>query len=78
MLPFLKNNKEGSVSQETEPIKRKSDDGEDYGMLESVVEELISAIHSKDVKAACSALRTAFELCDSEPHEEGPHTNAAS
>lgn len=74
MLPFLKNNKEAPASSDAAPVMRKPDDGEDFDMLESVVEELISAIHSKDIKSACSALRTAFQLCDSEPHEEGEHT----
>lgn len=76
MLPFLKNKQEGSYSEEDDPIKRKSDEGEDeseYDMLESAAEDLISAVHSKDVKAVCSALRAAFEMLDSQPHEEGPH-----
>lgn len=73
MLPFLKGNKEGSVSTDADPIKRKSDSGEEYDSLESAAEELISAVHAKDAKAVCSALRSAFQLCDLEPHEEGPH-----
>lgn len=75
MLPFLKHKQEGSMSEsEDEPIKRKSDEEEsEYDMLESAAEDLISAIHSKDVKAVCSALRAAHELCDLEPHEEASH-----
>lgn len=71
MLPFLKNKQEGSMSGPVEPIKREHD--EDYDMLESAAEDLISAVHSKDVKAVASALKAAFEMCDSQPHEEGPH-----
>jgi hypothetical protein len=52
-----------------EPIKRESD----YDTLESAAEELISAVHAKDVKAVCTALKSAFEICDSGSHEEGPH-----
>lgn len=73
MLPFLKLKQEGSDSSPVEHIKRESDDGSDYDMLESAAEDLISAIHSKDVKAVCSALRAAHELCDLEPHAEAPH-----
>lgn len=73
MLPFLKHSKEASVSIPAEPVKRKPDDEAEYDMLESAAEDLISAIHSKDVKAVCSALKAAFEICDSQPHEEGEH-----
>ncbi len=73
MLPFLKLKQEGSTSEPVDPIKRKSDDESDYDMLESASEDLISAVHSKDVKAVCSALRAAFQMLDMEPHEEGPH-----
>lgn len=73
MLPFLKLKQEGSSSMPVEHIKRESDEGSDYDMLESAAEDLISAIHSKDVKAVCSALRAAHELCDLEPHAEASH-----
>lgn len=75
MLPFLKHKQEGSYSEEDDPIKRKSDEesSEDYDMLESAAEDLISAMHSKDVKAVCSALRAAHEICDLEPHSEASH-----
>jgi len=73
MLPFLKNNKEASISAEIPAIKRESDDESDYDMLESAAEDLISAVHSKNIKAVCSALRAAFQIYDSEPHEEGEH-----
>ena len=71
MLPFLKHKQEGSVGEEDQPVTRKHDD--DYDMLELVSEELISAIHSKDVKAVCRALRSAHEVCDLEPHAEASH-----
>lgn len=74
MLPFLKHNKEAGTAGPIESIERKSDEDSDYDMLESAAEDLISAIHSQNIKAAASALKAAFEICDSEPHEEGPHT----
>lgn len=73
MLPFLKLKHEGSTSGPVEVQKRESDDGADYDMLESAAEDLIKAIHSKDVKAVCEALRASHELCDLEPHSEAPH-----
>jgi hypothetical protein len=75
MLPFLKHNKEASISETPDHIKREHDEDSDkeYDMLESAAEDLISAVHSKDVKAVCSALRSAFEMLDLEPHKEGPH-----
>ena len=73
MLPFLKD-KEAGMQEPADPIKRKPDEEQEYDALESAAQDLISAVHSKDVKATCEALRAAFELCDSEPHEEGEHT----
>lgn len=69
MLPFLKN-KEAMSASTSEPVVRKHDDESEYDMLESAAEDLISAVHSKDVKGVCSALRAAFEMCESQPHEE--------
>jgi len=71
MLPFLKNKHEGSASMPVESVKREHD--EDYDMLESAAEDLIAAVHSKNVKAVASALKAAFEMCELQPHEEGPH-----
>lgn len=73
MLPFLKR-KEGSSSDPVESLKRSPDEGaEEFDSLESAAEDLINAVHAKDVKAVAAALRAAFELSDSEPHVEGPH-----
>ena len=73
MLPFLKKNQEASGSGPIESVQRKPDDGAEYDALESAAEDLCHAIKSDDYKGAASALRAAFELMDSEPHEEGPH-----
>lgn len=74
MLPFLKHNQEASASGPVESIKREPDEDYDYDMLDSAAEDLIQAVHSKDVKAVSSALKAAFQICDSQPHEEGEHT----
>lgn len=73
MLPFLKNKLEASISVPDEKIKREPDEEPEYDSLEAAVEDLFSAYKSSDTKAGAAALRAAFELCDSEPHEEGPH-----
>jgi hypothetical protein len=75
MLPFLKKSQDASASAPTDKQVRKPDEDkeQEYDVIESAAEDLISAVHSKDVKAACAALRAAFELMDSQPHVEGPH-----
>ncbi len=41
--------------------------------LRSATEDLFAAFEKKDVDAGMRALKAAFQLCDSEPHEEGEH-----
>lgn len=62
MLPYVKHLQDGASSSPVSPIKRESDTEQEYDALESAAEELINAIHSKDVKAVTSALRAAFDL----------------
>lgn len=71
MLPFLKNTKEAAASAPIETIKRDHDEDHEFDPVESAAEDLIHAVHAKDVKAVAEALRAAFELCDEEPHMEG-------
>lgn len=73
MLPFLKRAQDASASAPVDVERREPDDGAEFDSLESAAEDLISAIHSKDIKAVASALRAAFDLMESEPHTEGPH-----
>lgn len=73
MLPFLKK-QEAAASIPIETKKREPDSEPEFDTLESAGQDLIDAIHSKDVKSVAAALRAAFELLDSEPHFEGPHT----
>lgn len=73
MLPFLKHSKEGSMQGPVETIQREHDEDSGFDMVEACAEDLIEAVHKKDVKAVAQALRAAFEICDSEPHQEGPH-----
>lgn len=73
MLPFLKYKLEASASAPAESMKREPDEEPEYDALESAGQDLIDAIHSKDAKGVAVALRAAFQLADSEPHEEGEH-----
>jgi len=73
MLPFLKKAPSAGVIVTTrQPDEQK--DSEDHG-LRQCAKELIDAVHTKDEAAVARAIRAAFEILDSEPHEEGPHTN---
>jgi len=71
MLPFLKKSQEAGPVSMSEPVVRDSDG--DFDSMEVAAQDVMDAVHSKNVKALASALRAAFELADSEPHEEGPH-----
>jgi hypothetical protein len=73
---YLKQQKEASVSVPSETITRKPDEGSEqsYDALESAGQDLIDAVKSGDAKLVAAALRSAFQICDLEPHEEGPHT----
>jgi hypothetical protein len=75
LLPFLKHSQDASMSAPVESVEREPDEGaeDDYDSLESAAEDLCAAIGAKDYKAVAAALRAAFELMDSEPHEEADH-----
>lgn len=72
MLPFLKRNQEASASAPVESLERKPDNEPEYDVLESAVEDLFAAYKANDPKAGAAALRAAFELMESQPHEEAP------
>lgn len=72
MIPFMRN-KEASVSAPAAVEKRTPDEPQEFDALEAAAEDLGSALAAKDFKAAAAALRAAFQLADSEPHQEGEH-----
>lgn len=45
--------------------------------LSVIAQELIEAVHARNVDDTKAALRAAFECLDSEPHEEGPDEDDA-
>ena len=73
MLPFLKDLKEASVSAPVEVQKREPDGEKEYDALESAMEDYCHAEERKDYALMAEAFRAAFEILESEPHEEYSH-----
>jgi hypothetical protein len=74
-LPFLmkpKKHDAGVMVEHRSPDKEP--DGQEEG-LDAAARDVLDAINSNDSKRLGKALKAAFEICDSAPHEEGPHTN---
>lgn len=72
MLPFLKNKKQpGVIIQERapdHPEMQRDDDG-----LSACAQDLMDGIAKGNKQMIADAIRAAFQILDSEPHEEGPH-----
>ena len=49
--------------------------GDDDQALIAAAQDIMRAINMKDYKHLALALRSAFQILDSEPHDEGPHLN---
>ena len=77
-LPWLKQDKKvaGLIVEMRKPDggleETAQEDSEDTG-IESCAQDLIKAVEGKDAKAVAQALKSAFEILDSQPHSEGPH-----
>lgn len=72
MLPIF------SVKKASSVVRMKPSDGGpemdlDAG-LQMAAEDLIKAVHAKDVDSVAKALEAAFYICDSYPHQEGEHS----
>lgn len=78
LLPFLKRTQEAGVQMPVPSETREPDKGSDSEGLHAAAEDLMNAVHAKDIKAIASALKAAFELCDEQPHIEGPHLKEES
>jgi len=76
MLPFLPK-KQGMVSgliiKNRKPDKPEENQEDKDASIHACAQDLIDAVHNKDVKGVAEAMRSAFEILDSQPHEEGPH-----
>ncbi len=68
MLPFLKNKQEGSMSQ---PV----DEGEGFGTLDAVAQDMMEAFDKKDKGLLKSALEAFKEFIKEEDVEQDQLTN---
>ncbi len=79
MLPFLKKKnapQTGVIVQTRNPDEKPDENQEDNSDgIHACAKDLIDAVHAHDIKGAAEAIKAAFEILDSKPHEEGPHTN---
>jgi len=78
MLPFLKKKDAGIATviikhRNPDTVEPSENTSESKNYMEECVEELIHAIHSKDVKAATQALKDLFQEMEEQPHHEGEH-----
>jgi hypothetical protein len=77
MLPFLQPKKQASViiaaRKKDESTETIGEEGEHPPGLMAAAEDVLSAVANKDATALAGALKAAFECCDAQPHEEGPH-----
>lgn len=80
-LPFLKpKNVSGYImttkvrEPDNEQKPNDSDGSVDPGLL-AAAKDLITAVGTGDEKLVAQALQAAFEICDSQPHDEGEHLN---
>lgn len=82
ILPFLtkKAQNAGVIVKQRTPDQ--SDDSQDYDSgdsgIESCAQDLLNAIQAQDVKGVAQALKDVFEILESQPHEEGEHTDESS
>jgi hypothetical protein len=73
MLPFMKPKTQASpITASTSDKGVKDMPEQDLGVM-AAAEDLIRAVHAKDINATAAALHAAFEIMDSMPHVEGPH-----
>jgi hypothetical protein len=83
LLPFLKR-KDGIATstvlvKHREPDEQNEQDKDDPSAAhEACAKALLTAINASDIRGIAEALKDAFTLMDSEPHEEGEHTEPHS
>lgn len=82
MLPFLKHKKDtgiaGIIIKKRNPDTQDTESTEETSSIDTCAQDLIDAVHAKDVAGVSEALKAAFKIMESEPHEEGEHTNKPS
>jgi hypothetical protein len=79
LLPFLHKKLIGGGGLIVERIKadKPNEDSPEEDSNEEAIRacarDLIEAIHSRDEKGVTDAIKSAFEILDSMPHDEGEH-----
>ena len=68
-VPFMKN-KEGSMSGPVEHKSMSTDEDHEYGMLDAVAEDMMSAFHSKNHKMLKMALESLIDHIKSEDEQQ--------
>lgn len=72
MLPFLKS--------QSPQVKDRTPDQDDQDSSQDglkCAQDLLNAIENKDLQGIADALQDYFEIAESNPHSEGPHTYQA-
>lgn len=75
LLPFLKDKRKetGVIVQERSPDA--PSDQPDGSAIEAAAQDILRAISDNDAKHLALAIKAAFDICESYPHEEGSDTN---
>lgn len=69
MLPFLKRKPTPAPTVVNRKPDEPGEPTEDQG-LSSCARDLIEAVHNRDEKGVAAAIKAAFEICETYPHEE--------
>lgn len=78
MLPFLKNRRQtGIIISHNTPngIQESHSEDDEKAGLHSASEDLIRAVHEKNVQGVSAAIEAAFDILDAMPHVEGEHVS---
>jgi len=82
MLPFLKpkdRSVAGLIIKTRTPDEKPEDQQDDpSAAIHECSQALIKAVHAQDVKAVSAALKDAFDILDSMPHDEAEHVEPHS
>lgn len=77
-LPFLKNKQNVAgviMTKVRSPDHPENKEDESNQGLLAASRDLIKAVQASDEKGVAQAIEAAFTILDSQPHEEGEHTN---
>ena len=63
MLPFLKRDKEGSLASAYADKKKDNAPQATYDVMETIADDLMKALESKNRRLVADKLRAAFDIC---------------